>query len=184
MSLATLYNQTIAPTLTKEHGLGNVHATPKLVKIVVNVGIGSNRTTPKMAEIVSKDLARITGQKPILTRAKKAVAAFKLRAGEVIGVAVTLRGNRMYDFLERLTKTSLPRIRDFRGLPMAGFDGHGNYSFGIKEHTVFPEIEHDSVTQFYGFGVTIATTATTDESAEALLRALGLPLKANEQKGK
>lgn len=177
MSLSQNYKTTIRPALAKEMNIANIHAVPKLEKIILNVGLGSLRQTAKIIETVSHDLARVTGQQPAVRRARKAIAGFKLRQGEPIGVAVTLRGQRMYDFLERLARTSLPRIRDFRGLPLEGFDGNGNYTFGIKEHTVFPEIEHDSVTTFYGIGVTIVTTATTDSQAETLLRSLGLPLK-------
>lgn len=164
--------------LGSELSIANVHAVPQLEKIVLNVGVGSMRQTPKIIEIITNDLARVTGQRPSVRHARKAIAGFKLRAGEPIGVAVTLRGQRMRDFLTRLIRTSLPRIRDFRGLPLEGFDGKGNYTFGIREHTVFPEIEHDNVTQFYGIGITIVTTAKTDEHAEALLRSLGLPLKS------
>lgn len=178
MSLQAIYNETIAPALGTELGIVNKHALPQLRKITVNVGFGSSRGQGKIAETITKDLGKITGQKPTTRRAKKAVAAFKLRAGEPVGLAVTLRGSRMYNFLERLIRTSLPRIRDFRGLPVSGFDGHGNYTFGIKEHTVFPEIEHDSITQFYGMSVTLTTNTDSDAAAEALLRKLGFPLKA------
>ena len=177
MSLADRSLQ-IRTELGSELSVTNVNAVPKLQKIVLNVGLGSMRQTPKIMETVSDDLARVTGQRPAPRRARKAIAGFKLRAGEPIGVALTLRGRRMYDFLERLIRTSLPRIRDFRGLPLEGFDGSGNYTFGIREHTVFPEIEHDRVTQFYGLGITIVTTATRDADAERLLRRLGLPLVA------
>jgi len=178
MSLATDYKETIAPALKGELGIKNVHALPKLQKITVNVGFGSMRGQGKIAETIAADLARVTGQKPAIRRAKKAVAAFKLRAGEPIGLAVTLRGSKMYNFLERLIRTSLPRIRDFRGLPLTGFDGHGNYTFGMKEHTVFPEIEHDTIAQFYGMSITLTTNRVTDSQAELLLRKLGFPLKS------
>ncbi|MBI4185552.1 50S ribosomal protein L5 [Candidatus Berkelbacteria bacterium] len=178
MALATEYNQTIRPALATALGIANIQAVPRVTVVVINVGFGSLRQIPKIADTIAHDLARVTGQHPAPRRARKAVAGFKLRAGEQVGTAVTLRGQRMYDFLERLVKTSLPRIRDFRGLPMNGFDGYGNYSFGIREHTVFPEIEQDQVTHFYGLGVSIRTTAKTDHAAEALLRAIGLPLRA------
>lgn len=178
MSLAANYKETIAPTLASELGIKNVHAVPLLQKITVNVGFGSMRGQGKIAETITADLARVTGQKPTIRKAKKAVAAFKLRAGEPVGLAVTLRGTKMYNFLERLIRTSLPRIRDFRGLPTTGFDGQGNYTFGVKEHTVFPEIEHDTITQFYGMSVTLTTNTSSDTQAEALLRKLGFPLKS------
>ncbi len=177
MSLHSDYRKTIVPMLATELGIGNRQAVPALQTITVNVGFGSLRSQPKIAETISRDLARITGQKPALRRAKKAVAAFKLRAGEPVGLAVTLRGRRMYHFLERLIRTSLPRIRDFRGLPASGFDGHGNYTVGIKEHTVFAEVEHDSISSLYGMSITLATSATDDTTAATLLRKLGFPLK-------
>lgn len=181
MTLAATYQETVAPALASQLGIRNRFAVPRLEKITINVGFGSMRSASKISETITHDLARVTGQKPTIRRAKKAVAAFKLRAGEPVGLAVTLRGSRMYHFLERLIRTTLPRIRDFRGLPTSGFDGHGNYTFGVKEHTVFAEIEHDAVTHFYGMSVTITTSARTDQAAEALLRALGLPLKARER---
>ena len=177
MSLAERSTE-MRTALAKELGISNINALPKLQKIVLNVGVGSMRQSPKIIETVTEDLARVTGQRPAARRARKAIAGFKLRAGEPIGMALTLRGRRMYDFFERLVRTSLPRIRDFRGLPFEGFDGHGNYTFGIREHTVFPEVEHDRVTQFYGLGITLVTTATRDADAEALLRRLGFPLVA------
>lgn len=178
MSLQTDYKEKITPMLTSELKVSNVHALPRLTKITINVGFGSLRGQGKIAETIAADLARVTGQKPAIRKAKKAVAAFKLRAGEPIGLAVTLRGSKMYHFAERLIRTTLPRIRDFRGLPLTGFDGHGNYTFGMKEHAVFPEIEHDTITQFYGMSVTLTTNRVTDKQAEVLLRKLGFPLKS------
>ncbi|MGI6103122.1 MAG: 50S ribosomal protein L5 [Patescibacteria group bacterium] len=176
MSLKEQYTKTVAPALTKELGVKNAHAVPRLAKISVNVGTGSRRGTQGLEEIVTRDLALITGQKPVTRTARKAIAGFKLRAGEVVGYAVTLRGKRMEDFFQRLVTVVLPRIRDFRGLPTTGFDGRGNYSFGVREHTVFPEINQDNVREFYGVGITITTTATDNRAAESLLRALGFPL--------
>ncbi|MBI4032189.1 50S ribosomal protein L5 [Candidatus Berkelbacteria bacterium] len=176
MTLKERYIKEVRPALAKALGRTNPHALPRLHKIVVNVGVGSQRQVANVVETVQQDLATITGQRPSPRRAKKAIAGFKLRAGEPIGVSVTLRGQRMYDFFERLVRTALPRIRDFRGLSRAGFDGHGNYAFGVREQTVFPEIDTDVVSRFYGMGISIATTAKTDAEAEALLRALGLPL--------
>lgn len=176
MSLKEQYTKSIAPAIAKELSVKNSLAVPRLAKISVNVGTGSRRSVQNFDEIVLRDLALITGQKPAERKAKKAIAGFKLRAGETVGYTVTLRSKRMEDFFERLVAVALPRIRDFRGLPIAGFDGHGNYSFGIREHMVFPEINQDNVREFYGVGITITTTATDDRAAESLLRALGLPL--------
>lgn len=177
MRLVTKYTTELRSALGTELSIGNQHAVPALSKIVLNIGTGSRRQQQKFLDIASEDLARMTGQKPVKRVARKAIAGFKLRAGETVGLSVTLRGKRMYDLFERLVHVVLPRIRDFRGLPLTGFDGHGNYSFGLREHTVFPEIDHERVSEFYGLAVTIATTATTNEQAEALLRLLGLPLK-------
>lgn len=177
MSLKTIYRTELRPVLAKGQGQSvNLMAVPELRKIVVNVGVGSRRQVPKILELVGRDLARITGQQPATRRSKQAIAGFKLRAGEPVGLAVTLRGERMYGFLERLIHVALPRIRDFRGLPLSGFDGQGNYTFGIREHTVFPEIDQDQVTEFYGLGITLETSATDTAGADRLLRALGLPL--------
>ncbi|MBI4023212.1 50S ribosomal protein L5 [Candidatus Berkelbacteria bacterium] len=180
MSLKATYLETVLPQLQTQLGVTNRHAAPKLEKVVVNVGTGSLREVAKIHEIVPHDLALITGQKPVARQARKAVAAFKLRAGEIVGYAVTLRGARMYDFFQRLISITLPRIRDFRGLPLDGFDGHGNYSFGIREHAVFPEIDHDHVQHFYGLGVTVHTSAKSNQAGEALLRSLGFPLQKRE----
>lgn len=180
MSLKTTYTSEIRPKLATSLGITSTLALPRLEKIVVHVGIGSLRQVPKITELVVRDLSLITGQKPVLRRAKQAVAAFKLRAGEIVGVAVTLRGERMYEFLERLIHVVLPRIRDFRGVPARGFDGYGNYTVGIKEHIVFPEIDQDSVSQFYGLAITIQTTATNAAHTRALLEALGLPIEKQQ----
>ncbi len=177
MSLKATYLQTVRPALATKLGISNALALPRLTKMVVHVGVGSLRQVPKVIELVTRDLGLITGQKPVLRQAQQAVAGFKLRAGEVVGVSVTLRGQQMYEFLERLVHVVLPRIRDFRGVPARGFDGYGAYTFGIKEHIVFPEIDQDSVTQFYGLAVTLQTTATSTEHTRALLEALGLPIE-------
>ncbi len=175
MTMKQRYITEIRPRLKDELGVRNVHMVPRLEKITVNVGLGSRRKDDKLEEAVIRDLARITGQTPVPRLARKAIAGFKLREGETIGVAVVLRGARMYDFLTRLIRVVLPRIRDFRGLPLSGFDGQGNYSFGIKEHIVFPEVDHERIQDLYGLGITITTTATTDAHGETLLRSLGMP---------
>lgn len=182
MSFKDTYNSNIRPKLQTELGMANIYQVPEIKKIIVNVGLGSRRKTDKIVETVGRDLAVITGQKPTDRQARKAIAGFKLRQGEIIGSAVTLRGQRMYDFLERLTRISLPRIRDFRGLSLDGFDGQGNYSFGIKEHTVFPEVDQENARELYGIGVTIVTTAKTNEQAEKLLREFGFPLVKRDSK--
>lgn len=165
--------------LKEQLGLKNINAVPLLEKISLNVGIGSLRGNQNIAKIVQQDLALITGQKPIERRAKKAIAGFKVRQGETIGLSVTLRGNRMYDFLSKLTNVVLPRIRDFRGLTLKKFDRSGNYTFGIKEHLVFPEIEHETVSTIYGLSISLTTTAKDRHSSELLLKELGLPFKAS-----
>lgn len=177
MRLIERYTKEIKSKLATDLSIKNTNAVPKLSKVVVNIGTGSRRQQSKFLELATKDIALLTGQKPASRAARKAIAGFKLRSGEVIGLSSTLRGKRMYDFLERLIHVVMPRIRDFRGLPLSGFDAQGNYSFGIREHTVFPEIDQERVSEFYGLGVTIVTTASSNESAEALLRSLGLPLK-------
>jgi large subunit ribosomal protein L5 len=177
MRLIDLYKTEIQSKLAKDLSIKNVNAVPKLAKIVVNIGAGSRRQQGKFLELATVDMGRITGQKPATRNARKAIAGFKLRSGEAIGLSSTLRGKRMYDFMERLIHVVMPRIRDFRGLPLTGLDGQGNYSFGIREHTVFPEIDQERVSEFYGLGISIVTTATSNEGAESLLRSLGLPLK-------
>lgn len=183
MRLIEQYKTELRTKLGQELSIKNRNAVPKLEKMVVNIGTGSRRQNGKFLELAIKDLALITGQKPSSRKSHKAIAGFKLRTGEVIGLSVTLRGKRMYDFMERLIHVVMPRIRDFRGLQLSGFDGQGNYSFGIREHTVFPEIDHERLSEFYGIGVTMVTTATSNEAAEALLRALGLPLKKRAAAG-
>ncbi len=170
------YNNEVAPRLMKELGITNRLRVPRLVKIVVNMGFSVEEKDSMKGHI--EELARITGQKPIVTKARKSVSNFKLRAGMPIGAKVTLRGERMYEFLDRLISAALPRIRDFRGLPRSSFDGGGNYSLGLREQTIFPEIDPNNVTSVQGMDVTIVTTARSDEETFALLKNLGLPFAA------
>jgi len=173
--LRELYQKTIVPTFIKEHGVKNRMQVPKLVKIVVNCGIGEALTDKKVVEKMSAQLAVITGQKPQVTHAKKAISTFKVREGDPVGLRITLRGTRMYDFLTKLVGIALPRVRDFRGIPNRGFDGAGNYTLGLKEHTIFPELEYNMVDRVRGFEITFVTTAKTDEHGRVLLTLLGLP---------
>jgi len=176
--LKELYQQKLVLQLKQELGYENIMQVPKLTKIVVNMGLGDAVQNPKLLESGVIDLTQITGQKPIVTRAHKSIANFKLREGVSIGCAVTLRGERMYEFLDRLVNVALPRVRDFRGVPENAFDGRGNYSLGIREHTVFPEINIDKVEQVKGFTVSVVTTAKTDAEGRALLRAFGMPFRS------
>lgn len=180
--MATLqekYRKELAPMLQKSRGYANVMQIPRLTKIVVNMGINSQVDKDTFKSLV-EDLARITGQRPQVTKAKKSIANFKIRAGQPVGARVTLRGARMYEFLERLIHVSLPRIRDFRGVPNRGFDGRGNYTLGIKEHTIFPEVDPDHVKKVHGMDITLVTTAKTDEEAKELLKLLGMPFAASQ----
>jgi len=176
--LKELYREQVVPTLQKELGYKNVMEVPRLEKIVVNVGVGEALQSAKALDAVVQDLMIITGQKPIVTRARRSIAGFKLREGNPIGVKVTLRGNRMWDFLDRLCNIALPRQRDFRGVPPDAFDGRGNYSLGLREQLVFPEIKYDKIDKIRGLEVTIVTTARTDEAGYHLLRLLGMPFRA------
>jgi len=171
------YQQEIVPTLVKEFGHSNRLAVPRLVKIVVNMGCGEAAHDAKVLEEAQRDLALITGQRPIVTRAKKAISNFKIKAGDPVGCKVTLRRARMYEFLDRLVNAALPRIRDFRGLSASGFDHSGNYSFGIREQTIFPELHLDDVHYTLGMDITIVTTAKVSAEARALLQAFGLPFE-------
>jgi large subunit ribosomal protein L5 len=175
--LQVYYEQTVRPRLQKEFGLANPHQVPGLDKVVLNVGMGDASKNPKSLEAAADELGVITGQKPVITRAKKAIANFGIRAGVPVGVTVTLRGARMYEFLDRFITLAVPRIRDFRGLPNRSFDGRGNYTFGIKEQMIFPEIDFDKVEKIHGMDITIVTSAARDDLALALLRELGWPFR-------
>lgn len=169
------YRRDVLPSLMKDFRYTNVMCVPRLEKVVINIGLGEAIQDPKALEGAEKDLATISGQHPIITRARRSIAAFKLRTGMPIGMKVTLRGRRMYEFLDRLVNAVLPRIRDFRGVPGGSFDGRGNYSLGFKDQLVFPEIEYDKVDKSRGLEITIVTTARSDEEARRLLELLGMP---------
>lgn len=171
------YKQEITPKLIDKFGYKNIMQVPKLEKIIVNIGVGEAIQNPKALDGAVNDLKVITGQKPIITKAKKSIAGFKLREGMPIGCKVTLRGERMYDFLNRLVNIVLPRVRDFRGISPQAFDGRGNYSLGIKEQTIFPEIEYDKIDKIRGLEVIIVTSAKTDEEARELLKSMGMPFR-------
>lgn len=175
--LKELYLKEIVPTLQKELGLDNVNQVPRLDKIVVNMGVGAAASDSKLIDGAINDLRVITGQQPAVTRARKSIANFHLRAGQPIGAKVTLRGDRMWEFLDRLLATALPRVRDFRGVSQTSFDGRGNYTLGVTEQLIFPEIEYDKVDRTRGMDITVVTTAEENESAFALLNALGFPFK-------
>lgn len=172
-----LYNETIVASLMKELGLSNVMECPKLDRIVVNMGVGEATQNSKLIDAAMNDLAIITGQKPVVRKAKKSEAGFKLREGMPIGTKVTLRKEKMYDFLDRLVNVVLPRVRDFEGVPADSFDGRGNYSLGLRDQLVFPEIEFDKVDKLLGMSITIVSSAKTDEEGRALLKAFGMPFK-------
>lgn len=171
------YKKEIAPALAKEFGIDNVMAIPKLEKIVVNMGVGEAIANSKVLDAAVEELSTITGQKPVVTKAKKSIAAFKLRQGMSIGTMVTLRGDRMYEFLDRLISVALPRVRDFRGISAKAFDGRGNYTMGIKEQLIFPEIDFNKIDRTRGMNISIITTADDDEKSRALLKALGMPFR-------
>jgi large subunit ribosomal protein L5 len=173
--LKDLYREQIMPTLLKELGYDNVMQVPRLDKIVVNVGLGEALQNAKALDATVEDVMTITGQRPIVTRARKSIASFKVREGNPIGVKVTLRGDRMWDFLDRLCNIALPRQRDFRGISPDAFDGRGNYSLGLREQLIFPEINYDKIDKIRGLEITIVTTAQTDEEGFLLLRHLGMP---------
>ncbi|MBN1164803.1 MAG: 50S ribosomal protein L5 [Candidatus Krumholzibacteriota bacterium] len=174
-----LYVEKAMPEMKKKFGYRNIMEIPRLKKIVVNMGVGEAITDAKQLEAAVKDLAAITGQAPKITRAKKSIAGFKLRENMTVGCVVTLRGERMYEFFDRLVNVAIPRIRDFRGLNPKSFDGRGNYSLGIKEHIIFPEINYDKILKVLGMDITVVTTAKTDEEARELIMLLGMPLKSN-----
>jgi large subunit ribosomal protein L5 len=175
--LRELYDQTIRERLMKEFGHGNINAVPRLEKIVINCGMGEAIENVKALDTAVAELAAITGQRPSVRRAKKSISNFKLREGVAIGCAVTLRGQRMYEFLDRLVNVAIPRIRDFRGVPTRSFDGRGNYTLGIKEQIIFPEIDYDKVERVHGMDITFVTTARGDDEALALLREFGMPFR-------
>lgn len=171
------YKNEVTPKLMEKFAYKNIMQVPKIDKVVLNIGVGEAIQNPKALDGAVNDLATITGQKPIITKAKKSIATYKLREGMPIGCKVTLRGERMYEFLDRLINFSLPRVRDFRGISANAFDGRGNYSLGIKEQTIFPEIDYDKIDKIRGLEVVIVTTAKTDEEARELLREMGMPFR-------
>ena len=179
MSLKQRYRETIQPKLLKDLSLSNIHQVPKVLKVNVNRGLGEAASNAKSLEASLTEIATITGQKALVTRAKKAIAGFKIREGMPIGCAVTLRGERMYAFLERLVNLALPRIRDFRGVSPKSFDGRGNYTLGVREQLIFPEISFDKIDAIRGMDITIVTSARTDEEGRALLREMGIPFRSN-----
>lgn len=175
--LKITYQETIVPKLKEQFGYTNIHQVPKVIKITVNRGLGEASQNAKALESSKGELSTITGQQPVVTRAKKAIAGFKIREGMPVGVMVTLRGDRMYAFLDRLINLALPRIRDFRGISGNSFDGRGNYSLGIREQLIFPEIEYDKIDQIRGMDISIITTAKNDEEGRALLKEMGMPFR-------
>ena len=177
--LKTFYTEKVVPKLMEQFEYGNIHQVPKLLKVTSNRGLGEASQNAKALEASVAELATITGQRPVVTRAKKAIAGFKIRQGMPVGAMVTLRSERMYAFLNRLINLTLPRIRDFRGVSSRSFDGRGNYTLGLREQLIFPEIEYDSIDQIRGMDVTIVTSAHTDEEGRALLKELGMPFREN-----
>ena len=177
--IKTHYQEKIVPKLTEQFGYTNLHQVPKLVKVTLNRGLGEAAQNAKALEASLVEIGVITGQKPVVTRAKKAIAGFKLRQGMPVGIMVTLRADRMYAFLDRFINLALPRIRDFRGISPKSFDGRGNYTLGIREQLIFPEIEYDSIDQIRGMDISIITTANTDEEGRALLKEFGMPFRDN-----
>lgn len=173
--LKDLYKKEIMPAMVEKFGYKNINMVPKMNKVVINVGVGEAVQNSKALESVVSEITQIAGQKPVITKAKKSIATFKLRAGMPIGVMVTLRGERMYEFMDRFINTALPRVRDFKGISANGFDGRGNYTVGIKEQLIFPEIEYDKVDKMRGMNITFITTAKTDEEAKELLAKFGTP---------
>lgn len=171
------YEKEVCSALTKEFGYSNPMQLPRLLKVVVNMGLGEAIQNPKLIEACARDLSGITGQKPVVNRARKSISTFKLRAGMPVGVSVTLRRAHMWEFLDRLMNVALPRVRDFRGVPHRGFDGAGNFTLGLKEQIVFPEVDYDKVEKIKGMNITIVTTAQTDDEARSLLGQLGMPFR-------
>jgi len=179
--LAEYYRSTVVPKLMQQFGLTNVHQVPGMTKVVINVGLGEAIKQPKLLDSVVEELALVTGQRPVRKKAKNSIANFGLREGQEIGAAVTLRGARMWEFLDRFINSSLPRVRDFRGLGTRSFDGRGNYSLGVKEQMIFPEINYDMVEQIHGMDITFVTTTDKDDQSFALLRELGMPFRGDEK---
>lgn len=177
MALKERYRQEIVPQMVKKYNYKNVMEVPKIEKIIINMGVGEAIQNPKVLEAAVNDLTQISGQRPVVTKARKSIAAFKLRSGMKIGCKVTLRGDRMYDFLEKLVNIVLPRVRDFRGVSPKSFDGRGNYTVGLREQVIFPEIDYDKIDKVRGMDITIVTTAETDEEARELLRFVGMPFR-------
>jgi len=177
MGLKERYRQEIIPQMIKKYSYKNVMQVPGLTKVVVNMGVGEAIQNAKSLEAAVNDMTTITGQRPVVTKARKSIAAFKLRAGMKIGCRVTLRGNRMYDFLDKLVNVVLPRVRDFRGVSPRAFDGRGNYTLGLREQVIFPEIDYDKIDKVRGMDITVVTTAKTDEEARDLLRLVGMPFR-------
>lgn len=173
------YQKEVGPAIAKEFGIKNPMAIPRLEKIVINMGMGEAIANAKILDTAADEIKSITGQKPVVTKAKKSIASFKLRQGMPIGVMVTLRGDRMYEFMDRLVSVALPRVRDFRGVSPKAFDGRGNYTIGVREQLIFPEIDFNKVDKLRGMNISIVTTARTDELARALLKALGMPFRQN-----
>lgn len=180
--LITRYNEIVRPELKKILSVKNINQVPAIEKVVVSTGTGDFKDDDKTIAKISGEISKITGLKPKLNLSKKAVSAFKLRIGQPVGLTVTLRGERMYDFIDRLVNIALPRVRDFRGLPLNAFDGQGNYTIGIREYSIFPEIKYEDITQNFGFQVNIKTTAKNNEEAQKLLANLGFPFEKKEQK--
>jgi large subunit ribosomal protein L5 len=178
--LSEQYRQELAGALQKQFGYSSIMAVPKVAKVVINMGMGEAISDPKVMDAAVDELTQIAGQKPVVTRARKSIANFKLRAGMAVGASVTLRGDRMWEFLDRLIQVAIPRIRDFRGLDPNAFDGRGNYSFGVTEQLIFPEIEYDKVAKVRGMNITICTSAGNDEGGRALLEAFGFPFRRQQ----
>ncbi|HZK17832.1 MAG TPA: 50S ribosomal protein L5 [Clostridia bacterium] len=177
--LKNKYNDEVIPAMMQKFNYRNVMEVPRLVKVVANMGVGEATQNSKAMDAAVSDLTIITGQKPVVTRAKKSIAAFKLREGMTVGCKVTLRGNRMYEFVDRVVNVALPRVRDFRGISPNSFDGRGNFSMGIKEQLIFPEIEYDQIDKVRGLDIIFVTTANTDEEGRELLKLLGMPFRAS-----
>ncbi len=180
--LLTKYRTEVVPALTEEYGLTNPMEVPRIEKIVINMGLGEAVQNPKIIEAAVAELTKLAGQKPVVTRARNSIATFKLREGMPIGCMVTLRGARMYEFLERLIYIALPRVRDFKGISDKAFDGHGNYSLGIREQIIFPEIDYDKVDKVRGMNITMVTSAPNDDQARSLLRHMGMPFVRRQQR--